>query len=168
MLGQIASHIVYEGATTDIIRDDGSAEETPMQQHSANIVIKVVPISEFTLEAVDHYLDEIAEQFAKSMSQAMHETISDAADKSGNVVDGQGQPISFDLLLEAFEKIQIDFNDDGTWSAPSIVVSPQQFERIMALDKSPEAADYKRKLDNLIEVKRAEYNRREANRVLAG
>ncbi|WP_205480384.1 hypothetical protein [Sphingomonas arenae] len=168
MLAQVASHFVFEGAASDIVRPGEEAEETDVREHSATTEIKRQPLQEFTHEDVDGHLDAMAEQFAKSMSEAFYSTISKAADKSGNVVDGQGQPISLELLLEAFEKIDMSFNDDGSWSAPTIVLSPEQYERIKELDRSGGGDRFQKRIDQIIEVKRAEHNRREAGRVLAG
>lgn len=168
ILADIASHLVHEGERTDLVRTDGRRETTEILSHSSETEIKIIKINDFTLDAVANFLDNIATQFAEQMSRNLFETVSASAASVGNVVDGKGRPLSPELLLEAFERIDLDFDADGTWNAPTIVVSPQQFEKIKEMEKSADAASYEEKLANIIERKRLEHRSREAGRVLAG
>jgi hypothetical protein len=81
---------------------------------------------------------------------------------------GKGSPLTPELMLEALDKIDIDFNEDGTWEPPRIVVSPEQAKRLEALSKSMNQQEQDRKLKPIIERKQLEYRSREAGRVLAG
>lgn len=164
----ISQRTIHEGATSSILREDGSADVTEIQALSATTEVKAVPLTEFTFETLVSHFSELADQFAKSMSENLFATVSKAADAVGNVVDGKGKPLSDELLLEAFETIQLDFNPDGTWNPPTIVVSPQQYERLIAEQTPAKKLKFDKKLQEIVERKRREHFSREAGRVLAG
>jgi hypothetical protein len=168
ILGDIGSHIVHEGGETDIVRPSGEIEPTEMRAQSAQVDIPRQRLNEFDQEQVRKYLESLAEQFAEGMTKHMFEAISNAAEKVGNVVDGKGSPLTPELMLEVLDKIDIDFNEDGTWDPPRIVVSPEQAKRLEALSKSMDQREQDRKLKPIIERKQLEYRSREAGRVLAG
>lgn len=168
ILDAITQHTIHEGKQSDILRYDGSIGRTNMKKHSATTEILRMPVSDFGINIVIRHLSEMAEQFADSMTKDVFEVVSEGAEASGNVVDGKGKPLSGEMLLEALETIESDFDDDGTWRPPTIVVSPQQFDRLMSLYSPEEMIEFNKKTEAIIERKRVEHRRREAGRVLAG
>ncbi|HEX8584294.1 MAG TPA: hypothetical protein VF680_07785 [Allosphingosinicella sp.] len=168
MLAGIASHFIHEGAHTDLIRPDGSTDRTDISQLSAEVDIPVMSRAAFTQHVLLEKLKIIAEQMAEGMSRNVIEVISESASKVGNVVEGNGKPLSADTILEALEKIQIDFSPDGSFEAPQIIVSPEQAKRLGEIARGPEAAAYEKKFNEIMELKRSDYALREAGRVLAG
>ena len=117
------------------------------------------------VERMRHAAQDMAAQITKSSFQS----ISDAVDKVGNVVDGKGAPFSAALFLEALEKIQIDFGPDGKPRFPTLVVAPSkgpQIQRILeSLEQDPQLSA---QFHKLIEVKKEEWLAREASRKLVG
>ena len=168
IIGDINSHVVHEGRASEIVRPSGEREATDMTSQSAMVEMPREKLSDFNDEKVQGYIDNIAEQFAEGMTKHIFETISKGAEKVGNVVDGKGSPLTPDLMLEVIDKIDMDFNADGTWEPPRLVVSPQQMKLIEGLAESMDKKEHDRKLKAIIERKQLEYRRREAGRVLAG
>lgn len=168
MLSGIAAHFIHEGAHTDIVREDGSTDRTKIQTLSGEIEQKKVKRSDFNDLTIRSKMEEMAKQFAEGMSRNLIETLSESADKVGNVVDGKGQPLSPDTILEALDRIEIEFNSDGSYDPPSIIVSPEQAERLSRMAGGADAAAQEARLSKIMERKRSEYRLREAGRVLAG
>jgi hypothetical protein len=87
--------------------------------------------------------------------------------KTGNVISGKGKPFTFDHFLEALEKMLIDFDEDGNPFMPSILISPEDWERIKSdfpkWDTDPEN---KKKIQSIINKKRDEWYDRESHRKL--
>jgi hypothetical protein len=110
----------------------------------------------------------VAEQFAEGMSRNLIETISESADKVGNTIDGKGKPLSSETILEALEKIEIEFNPDGSYEPPSIIVTPDQESRLRKEASEKGFSLQEAKLKKIMERKQSEFRRREAGRVLAG
>jgi hypothetical protein len=168
MLSGIVSHFIHEGAHTDIVRPDGTTDRTKIDKLSGFVELNRIKRSEFDIDILRAKLDEIAEQFAEGMSRNMIAAISESADRSGNVVDGGGKPLSPETVLEALDTIEMEFNSDGTYDPPSIIVSPEQARRLAEMASGPAAASQQKRLDEIMERKLGEYRLREAGRVLAG
>ena len=115
-------------------------------------------------EALVLNLDEAADQGLKSLMPQVFAYLSRVCDATGNVVDGKGQPFSFDQLLEVLDKIQIDFDEAGNPEMPTMVVSPDLFEKIRM--RPPTQEQIKRR-DEIIERKRKEYNARQRARKIS-
>lgn len=170
MLSDISSHIIHEGEATGIARVDGETESTEMQSHSATVEIPTMPAQEF-MDRHSEFLNTIAEQLAKSQSEQVIQAITASTEKTGNIIDGKGQGFSDELLYDTLDALSHSFGSDGQWQPPSIIVSPQQYEKIIEYDKSrtPEQrAEFDKRLNRLIEKKKAEYDSEQAGRILAG
>lgn len=72
--------------------------------------------------------------------------------ESGQVVDGRGQPLSHDLILDVLEKLAIDFDAHGSPEMPTIVAHPDSIKSL----GEPTPAQLKRR-DEIIERKRREF-----------
>jgi hypothetical protein len=140
-----------------------------MFQASAAFEIKAAEVPTMTIDVLVERMRHGAQDMAAQISKGSFQSISDAVDKVGNVVNGKGAPFSADLYLEALEKIQIDFGPDGKPRLPTVVVAPSkgpQIPRVLeSLEKDPTLSA---KFDRLIEKKREEWLVREASRKLVG
>jgi hypothetical protein len=168
VLGEIAQHTMHEGRSSDIHRQDGSVGKTKIKTHSATAEMAKTPLCEFDLDALYRLLENMAEQFAKTMTEDVFEVVSEGAEAVGNVVDGKGRPLSPELLLEILERIQLDFHADGTPHELIMPLTPQQHEKMMAALGPRELDELNRKAAAIFERKRADYRHREAGRILAG
>jgi hypothetical protein len=75
--------------------------------------------------------------------------------------------LKFDQILEVWEKMEIDFDDDGKPRWPTIVLQPDaQAEIQVKLPKWHEGPEFRKKWAELIERKRKEFDEREARRRL--
>ena len=68
--------------------------------------------------AVRNALATIMPQIYANMASMMRE--------AGQVTDGQAQPFSIDVFIQALEKIELDFNDDGVPKLPTMRPLPGQ------------------------------------------
>ena len=165
MLQEIKRHIQFEGRDGKLVRYDGSVDNVEMKPASAEIELKRMLLQDFNERVLIGHLRNAAEQVARSISKDFYEKMDEVTHATGNVVDGKGKPFDEDLLLQALEKVEFVFNDDGTWSPPTLVTGKKVFETMSGKLPSDE---FRRKLDKLVDRKRDEFRRREANRILAG
>jgi hypothetical protein len=90
-----------------------------------------------------------------------------ATDEAGTATHAGGRPITAELMIETFEKMEFSFEDDETWNMPTIVLHPAQEARarheLTRLDTDPVL---NRRMNALVEKKRAAWRAREANRTL--
>lgn len=166
MVGLVKSHIQFEGRQSAIQRETGELDETPITSASGEVSIKYVDLAEFSEDLVGTHLDNMAEQLARSMSEHFQQRMREVTEKVGNVVDGQGQPFSEELLLDVMEKLEHNFGPDGRWQPPTMIVGPGMAEKIAAAgEMSPEG---NKRLKAILERKRDDHRRREAARILVG
>jgi hypothetical protein len=113
-------------------------------------------------------LSELARHMADQQTRLAIETISDVTEKVGNVVRSTGDVTPEDIF-GMYEKVQIDFNADGTPRMPSIIAGDAMLIKIRkALEIISNDAEYKKKFDAIIETQKAQWNDRENNRKLVG
>ncbi|MXO67905.1 hypothetical protein GRI72_03530 [Altererythrobacter marinus] len=171
IVADIARHCIFEGSASEIVRESGETDKTKIEKHEGSVEIRIAPIDEFSYQDVLEKLWEMAQQLAQSTAKQIIDAISEGADKSGNVISGEGKPLSEELLLEALSTMSHSFDADGKWQAPSILLTPQQIERMAERHRNQSAhekAEYKRRLSMIVCEKKAEYDREQARRILAG
>jgi hypothetical protein len=100
------------------------------------------------ISMLDEQGDKAAEQLETQFFAFMHKVTEDA----GQVIDARGRPLTHDLVLDMFEKLQIDFDEDGQPQMPTIVVPPKVYEKL----GEPTPEQMKRR-DEIIERKRSEF-----------
>jgi predicted transcriptional regulator len=126
-------------------------------------------IAGLSLDQLLEKLDKVAQEIAAAQSQHMFESVNQAVTKVGNVIDAQGGPLSPALFLEMIKKVQIDFDASGKPRMPTVVIHPDQAEKVKALMSQMEASpEIKSQFDRIISIKREEWRAREADRGLAG
>lgn len=167
MFSQIRSEMHFEGNRMATSPQDGGLDESGYQELSGGIEVKREDIIAKGTMAFIEPIENAAEEIKKQKAEMLFSKMKEITEKTGNVVDGKGKPFSFELCLEALEKIQIDFNEDGTPSPMTLVVSPQLMVKIK--EKMPEweqNPEYRKRHDELMARKRKEWDDRESNRKL--
>lgn len=165
MLGLIRGHVQFEGRASLIQREDGDVEDVMMESIGAESTIKLLPLSEFTEDVLAGHLKDIAEQLARGMSEMFRNRINEVTEKTGNVVDGKGEPFSETLFLDMMEKMEHRFAPDGSWVPPVVIAAPGMAEKMMAAGESIAGG---KRLATILERKRDEFHSREAARILVG
>lgn len=107
--------------------------------------------------ASDEALKQIMPQFFQRMGQ-----ISEAAGTSYNA---QGQPISHDMVLDMFDRVEIGFDESGNPIMPTLVAGPDLYQSLQRLP--PPTPEQYRRFAEIIERKRSEHNARRRNRKLS-
>lgn len=164
--GMIGHNVQFEGSGHSITRADDTVDHTEMAAVAAEMRVPIgSALHEFTLQIVDTYLTGAARQMAEGMSRHFYEVMDRGTREAGMVVDAKGAPLTEDLLLEVFEKMEHTFNDDGSWNAPVILAGQDMIDKMVANVGTPQG---NAKLAELLERKRDDFRRRQAGRVLAG
>jgi hypothetical protein len=103
------------------------AAYTPIE---ASVTVKREDIITLGIMAYVRSSLQAAETMKEQASKMMIETMTKAVQEIGNVVDNGGRPFDFEALLRALEKVQIDFDDEGKANMPSVVLHPDQMEKM--------------------------------------
>jgi hypothetical protein len=165
---QIKKQQHFEGDTGSISRADGTAGTIDYQQASAEMKIGHADLLYSDLRTILMKFDGAAESMASQRETALFRTIDEVTQNTGNRIDAQNKPFSAELFLETLEKIEIDFNEDGSPRFPTIVVAPSQRARVEELLREARNPFLSKKFDAVIAKKKEEWRAREARRFLAG
>jgi hypothetical protein len=168
-LAQVPRGRVFEGGQNVLVREDGSREETQMYEAGSEVRISADEIRSLHLPNLLQKLDAAAEEIVSKQAKNFYETISKGVEQVGNTLDAGGRRLTVELFLEAFQKISIDFNPDGSPQMPTVHISPGQKDDVTRMVQRLETEPaLKQSFDDLIASKREEWRAREANRKLVG
>lgn len=105
-----------------------------------------------------------AEDFLKSFIPALFGYISEVTDATGNVVSGDGKGPTWDLYLDAVERMDLEFDEDGK---PHIqmVMHPDTAEKFEAL--GPPSLEQVARFEAMMQRKKAEVDARRRRRTLS-
>jgi hypothetical protein len=169
IVGIISHKPVFEGHANSIQRADGTVEESDFHSASGEAIVPVEAIKSGSLEAVFTALLPVSTQVGASMAMSMYDTIEAGIRSVGNEVNAAGKPLTADLILDAFEKVLVDFDENGLPRWPTMVVHPSQTAHLQAeLARAESDSALVERLRKITERKREEWHAREASRVLVG
>ena len=163
ILQKMKARPVHEGNKVELHRYDGSVECVAMKTVRSKLQLRLEDFEQKGLEAVLEALDKTAVELAQGQSRLLFERLDEICDETGQSVDAEGRPLSWDLIIEGFETIDIDFDEEGNPMLPTIVSSPQMQAALGQIERSDEQ---KERFDKLIEKKRAAWRERESDRRL--
>jgi hypothetical protein len=164
--GMIKHNIQFEGSGHSITRADDTVSHTELEGVSGEVGVKRgSPLSEFTPDVVDEHLANIARQIAEGSTKQFYKVMERATREAGMVIDAKGGPATEGLILDALDRMEHTFDEDGTWNPPTIIAPKHVVELFAGKDMSPEG---QARLAEILERKRNDFRRRQAGRVLAG
>lgn len=168
VLAMIRTVRQHEGRRHVYATDEGRQRSTDYQPVIAEITINQHETVEWGMDEIVRRVDGMAEQMIGQIVPTIFATLRESTHETGHVVDAGGKPFSFEMFLEAIEKVQIDFDEQsGQARLPTMVVDPKLGERIRTLLPDWEGnEEYKRRMTEVLERKKAEWNDREGDRKL--
>jgi hypothetical protein len=168
-LSDIAGVIIHEGNSNRILGSDGDERVTKTREASAESIVKADEVPEMSFQQVLQRLDQIAASIGQQQAKHFFEEIGDAVDRVGNTVDAQGQPFSIEKYFEMLERVQIEFNEDGTARMPTLVTGPALEPKIkVVLDELHNNPKHRKRFSEIMMQKKEEWRAREADRNLVG
>ena len=168
ILSRIRREQLFEGNRSSMKTEDGKTEESNYRKFSAPYSLEREDIiNKGHVVFIENIRDEMIENVRGQQIRQLFDIVGKAAEKSGNVVNGKGQPITFERFLELFEKVQIDFDEEGNPHGLSIATDPSMFAKIeKKLQEWENNPEYNKKYEEILEKKRKEYHDRESRRKL--
>jgi hypothetical protein len=166
-LSQIRRKRVHEGNILTSSSVEGYTERGEYKLISSGFLIKPDEIIEKGVEAFFSQIDKISEEFINQQSQVIFKKMDEVTERTGNIVNAKGKGIYPEIILEALEKVTIDFDEFGNPHFPALILNPKDWEKIK--DKIPKwEADpnLRKKHLELVEKKRREWRDRESHRKL--
>lgn len=101
-------------------------------------------------------IDAAADDGVASLMPQIFSRLAALADAAGTASNAGGQPISHELVLSQFEKMDILFDESGNPELPTMICSPQMFEAYKRL--GPPSAEIEERFQKMLARKREEFN----------
>ncbi len=162
-IADIPTSMMFEGNKSIIVREDGSVSEMNPQKMTVQIEIKAEELKGMNHETVIKKINSMAKEMAEKQEKLSYDVMHKAVDKVGNVTSSDGKPFSIDILLDALEKMHIEFDAEGNSSGLTLVANPN-----IPIDKVLSQAAGDPRYQTLMERKRKEWYVRESRRKLVG
>ena len=158
-----------EGNKAIMIREDGSVAEMNPQEMKVEQVINSSELEEMNHEMILEKINTMAEEMAEKQKILSLEVIRKTAEEVGNVVSGDAEPISIDLLFQMLEKVSQDFDEAGNPDELTFVANPEVYASIVkVISQAASDPAIDRRYNEIIERKREASRVRENNRKLVG
>jgi len=168
-LSEIRRVRFFEGRGRTVVRESGEKESIGLFDLNATLSFRDDELPTLTLDDLLRRLDAAAKEMADQQARHIYNTISEAARRVGNVVDGKQKAFSAEQLLQVLLKIQIEFDRSGLPVMPSFLHHPD-LENAVRLAREELVRNHmlREELKQLLILKREEWRVREASRRLVG
>jgi len=110
-------------------------------------------------------IDDAAEVGIGTIMPRFFEYLGRICDATGNTVRTDGQPPNHDLILDMFDRMEFDFDEQGTPLMPTLVVHPTMAETLSKIP--PPSEEQKQRFRTIMERKTREFNDRRRTRKLS-
>lgn len=164
----VQTRYLHEGRAMKITRADQSESTSGMEQLSASLEIKFDEIENLTFQKAIEKHNAMIADLVRKQTHFIRERMSSEIPES-QTLDAKGRRFDGQVVIDMLEKMQIEFNPDGT--PHEIFVDGPLFtlERMASVDKEFESnPELKRNFDEMMEKKKEEWRDREADRKLVG
>ncbi len=104
---------------------------------SAEINVSFNDIIDNNLNKIPEAISQVLETFRQQFAAALYSTISEACERSGNVVSAQTAGSFAASFMDAIKKIEFGVNRDGKVSLPEIHIGHDPQEIIAELEAQP-------------------------------
>ncbi|OEC84389.1 MULTISPECIES: hypothetical protein [Methanobacterium] len=171
LLSKVNKKRCFEGSGISFIDNCGDYVEREIEETSTNFSLKLEEILDKGLSVyLEKSLNAVSE-LQQKMTKKVLEEVDIATAKAGTQINTSKKLIT-EIYLDGLEKIQIDFDEKGNPFLPSLAMHPNDVlkhdKRLQKyLKENPRhMGEYEKKLEEIIENKRKDWNDRESNRKL--
>tara|TARA_R110001606_G_scaffold358188_2_gene509744 strand:+ start:154 stop:522 length:369 start_codon:yes stop_codon:yes gene_type:complete len=99
----------------------------------------------------------------KLFMRSLYETVHEATERSGNIVDVKEIGSIPEAFLEMLRRIEFSVSQDGSISRPEVHLSPDMYEKF-AKEIEGQDEQYKKEIENITRIKETEAIERESAR----
>lgn len=133
LLALIPQEAVEGALTTRSHLPDGTVVDIPSFAAGATLSLSAPAAIEGDRAAFFAAVNEAADQMTAALVKGVTEQLDKSLEAAGQTVDASGRTLSWDTILETFEKMDWSFDEDGQPEGKSIVAGPDAMARLAAL-----------------------------------
>jgi hypothetical protein len=163
LLSQIRSEASESIPTSRVSDGTGRELEIPPAEEVVELSVDYAPVVEGNLSALLAALDAAAEMQERAMAATLFSGITQITEYTGNQVDAGGRPISWDLITDGLEKMEISFDENDQMDL-TIVMHPDTLKKLE--DLGPPTPEQEARHNAVMAVKLEEWKARKRQRRL--
>jgi hypothetical protein len=151
LLGGIKEEVVESGGSTVV--DSRTDERLDLSSEPVGFELEWErdDVLNGNFEALLLQLDSASLELAEKLVGMFVKTMGEVTEATGNVVNAEGSPPTFELIYDMLDKIVYSLDDDDELQMPSMIMHPDMVKKLPTLTPEQEAA-----LDELKQRKREE------------
>jgi len=167
ILSKVHRKTVFEGKRHSIVDSSGDFIENTYDRIASEFSVTPHEALERGIYVFVEKTLEASNEIAKKTTEGLIKEISNAATKSGNNIDASGMLFT-DAYLDGLKNMHMEFDENGNPYLPTIFMHPETYKKVdERLKENPShILEYNKKLDEIIEIKRKEWNDRQGNKKL--
>lgn len=167
VVGQMREIAVHEGRFTRHVDQFGRATGSPLREFRESLSMTDEECKSASFDDLMHRAASMGRSMAEKQERAFFCEVQKATMEAGTQLDARGKRFDPSMLLDAIDRMNIEFDDWGQPRMPSAYVSPEMaaYLRDNALDWEA-VRELRRRYFDLIARKRREWRAREADRRL--
>lgn len=163
LLSQIRTEEAESIPVSLITDETGEELELSPTLVQVELSVDIDPVADGNLGPLLLALDVAAQQHEEALSKALFSGIGHITDMTGNKIDAGGKPISWDLIIDGLETMEIPFDDQGKMEL-TLVMNPRDAQRLEEL--GPPTPEQQARREAVLERKRQEWIARKRTRRL--
>ena len=161
LLSQIERSSSSHGGTVRQVSEP-TILDTPTKESSVEVTIESGWYRKTDIDAFAAFLWDFSERFNSLEKKHLFDTVGQTTEAVGNVVDGKGMDI-WDAQIEAIKKTDLRFDEQGN-HGNTTVVSPAMAKK---MQENPPTPEQSKRLNDVIQAKKAEYYDKKRTRRLS-
>jgi hypothetical protein len=126
--------------TIDHFPDEPTPENTglgsfhPMGRLTGKVALTCDDLLHTRLDVWWIGIDSASQEMGDRMVGEVIQVLSEVCESTGNVTDGGGEPLSYDHILDMFEKVDFEVDENLQFKGnPVFLMSPEMVQRLSAL-----------------------------------
>ena len=167
LMGILPRRRVHEGSRLHTSSVDGYEETTGYFEATSELAVTTDEIIAKGPEVYLELLPKVAEELIATQKREFFRVMDETTEKSGNVIDAEGRPFHPEMLLEALERMSVEFDRNGNPSNLTFIAHPAQMSE--GKNKSKEWNDdpvLSDRYERIMKKKKEEWLDRENSRKL--
>lgn len=127
-LGEIRTETTQSGASSVVDARDQEQLQLDSEPVGFEMVWDRDAMINGKFETLVLKLDAAANELGEGLMASFIKTMQTVTESTGNVVDAEGQKLSFDLFVKMLEQVEWSLDDDDELVKPSVLLHPDQMK----------------------------------------
>jgi hypothetical protein len=164
VLGSIKRVRSKQMATVQNSMPTGEVVEGNPLQMEVPFIFKSDDVIRGAVDEIGSVIDAASDEALKQVMPQFFQRMGQITEAAGNAYNAQGQPLSHDMVLDMFDRVEIGFDGLGNPIMPTLIAGTELYRNLQKL--SPPTPEQHRRFAEIIERKRSEHNARRRHRKL--